>query len=79
VLAHEQHVTSLINNIMDIAIDERDHATKSFLNWFIDEQVEEESAAEAIISELKLIDGKGNGILMMDREFRARVFTPPVA
>ena len=78
VLAHEQHVTSLINNIMDIAIDERDHATKSFLNWFIDEQVEEESAAEAIISELKLIDGKGNGILMMDREFRARVFTPPV-
>lgn len=79
VLAHEQHVTSLINNIMDIAIDERDHATKSFLNWFIDEQVEEESTAEAIISELKLIDGKGNGILMMDREFRARVFTPPVA
>lgn len=78
VLAHEQHVTSLINNIMDIAIDERDHATKSFLNWFIDEQVEEESAAEAIISELRLIDGKGNGILMMDREFRARVFTPPV-
>jgi len=79
VLAHEQHVTSLINNIMDIAIDEKDHATKSFLNWFIDEQVEEESAAEAIISELKLIDGKGNGILMMDREFRARVFIPPVA
>lgn len=78
VLAHEQHVTSLINNIMDIAIDERDHATKSFLNWFIDEQVEEESAAEAILSELKLIDGKGNGILMMDREFRTRVFTPPV-
>jgi len=76
VLAHEQHVTSLINNIMDIAIDERDHATKSFLNWFIDEQVEEESNAEAIISELKLIDGKGNGILMMDREFRARVFNP---
>lgn len=79
VLSHEQHVTSLINNIMDIAIDEKDHATKSFLNWFIDEQVEEESAAEAIISELKLIDGKGNGILMMDREFRARVFIPPVA
>ena len=76
VLAHEQHVTSLINNLMDIAIDERDHATRSFLNWFVDEQVEEESTAEAIIAELKLIDGKGNGILMMDREFRARVFNP---
>ena len=76
VLAHEQHVTSLINNLMDIAIDERDHATRSFLNWFVDEQVEEESTAEAIIAELKLIDGKGNGILMMDREFRTRVFNP---
>lgn len=76
VLAHERHVTSLINNLMDIAIDERDHATRSFLNWFVDEQVEEESTAEAIIAELKLIDGKGNGILMMDREFRARVFNP---
>jgi ferritin len=76
VLAHERHVTNLINNIMDIAIEERDHATKSFLNWFIDEQVEEESTAEAILDELKLIDGKGNGILMLDREFRARVFNP---
>jgi ferritin len=76
VLAHERHVTSLINNIMDIAIEERDHATKSFLNWFIDEQVEEESTAEAILDELKLIDGKGNGILMLDREFRARAFNP---
>lgn len=79
VLKHEQHVTSLINNIMDIAIEEKDHATRSFLNWFVDEQVEEESAAEGIISELKMIDGRGNGIMMMDREFRARVFTPPVA
>lgn len=79
VLTHEQHVTSLINNIMDIAIEEKDHATRSFLNWFVDEQVEEESTAEGIISELKLIDGRGNGIMMMDREFRARVFTPPVA
>jgi ferritin len=76
VLAHEQHVTSLINNIMDIAIDERDHATKSFLNWFIDEQVEEESNAEAILADLKLIDGKGNGIMMMNREFKTRVFNP---
>ena len=37
---HEQLVTSLINNLMEVAIEEKDHATKSFLNWFIDEQVE---------------------------------------
>lgn len=78
VLTHERHVTSLINSIIDIAIEERDHATKSFLNWFVDEQVEEEATAEKIINELKLIEGKGNGILMMDREFAARVFVPPV-
>lgn len=78
VLSHERHVTSLIYSIMDIAVAERDHATQSFLNWFVDEQVEEEATAETIIDELKLIDGKGNGVLMMDREFRARVFTPPV-
>ncbi|SCZ79168.1 ferritin [Acidaminobacter hydrogenoformans] len=76
VLSHEQHVTSLINNIMDIAIDEKDHATRSFLNWFVDEQVEEEANAEAILADLKLIDGKGNGIMMMNREFKTRVFNP---
>lgn len=76
VLSHEQHVTSLIYKIMDIAIEEKDHATRSFLNWFVDEQVEEESTAESILDELKLIDGRGNGIMMMDREFRSRVFNP---
>jgi len=75
---HEQYVTSLINNLMDLAISENDHATKSFLNWFIDEQVEEEASMETIVNKLKLIDGKGNGMLMLDKELSARVFTPPV-
>ncbi len=77
VLKHERHVTSLINNLMDVAIDERDHATKSFLNWFIDEQVEEEAAAEDILNQLKLVEGDGRGLLMLDREFATRTFTPP--
>ena len=76
-LEHERHVTSLINNLMDIALEESDHATASFLRWYIDEQVEEEAAAESILTQLKFIGGQGNAILMMDREFAARTFIPP--
>ncbi len=76
-LIHEIKVTGLINNLMDIAIKESDHATKSFLQWFVDEQVEEEANAEQIIQNLKLINGEGQGLLMMDREMQARVFVNP--
>ena len=72
-------MTSLINNLMDIAHEERDHATASFLQWYIDEQVEEEAAAESILTQLKFIGGQGNAILMLDREMAVRVFTPPAA
>lgn len=77
-LKHEYHVTSLINHLMDLAIEERDHATKSFLNWYIDEQVEEEANVTALTEQLKLIDGKGHGMLMLDKELATRVFVPPV-
>lgn len=77
VLKHEEHVTSLINNLMDIAIEEKDHATKSFLQWFVDEQVEEEASAQEIIDSLKLVDVKGNGLFMLDRELKQRVFVDP--
>ena len=71
---HEQHVTSLINKLVDIAIEERDHAAQSFLKWFVDEQVEEEANVQEILDTLKLINGQGNGIFMLDREMRQRVF-----
>lgn len=79
VLKHELHVTDLINNLVDVAIEEKDHASNSFFKWFIDEQVEEEANVEQILSQLKLIDGKGDGILLMDRELATRTFVPPVA
>lgn len=71
---HEQHVTGLINNLVDVAIEERDHACQSFLKWFVDEQVEEEANVQEILDTLKLINGQGNGIFMLDREMRQRVF-----
>ncbi|MCT4637312.1 MAG: ferritin [Bacteroidales bacterium] len=76
-LAHEEKVTSLVNNLMDIAIKESDHATKSFLQWFIDEQVEEEANVSEILDSLRLINGEGHGLFMMDKEMKARTFVPP--
>jgi ferritin len=77
VLAHEQKVTGLINNLVDISQQENDHATRSFLQWYVDEQVEEEANAEQILNNLKLIKGEGQGLLMMDRELQVRVFVDP--
>ncbi|HCC48875.1 MAG TPA: ferritin [Elusimicrobia bacterium] len=71
---HEQKVSALINNIMDIAMAERDHATASMLNWFIDEQVEEEANASEIAEKLKLIGDSKEGLFMQDKELSTRVF-----
>ena len=78
-LEHERFVTKSINELMDIAVKENDHASASFLKWFVDEQVEEESTDKKILSKLKLVEGNGYGLLMIDQELAARVFTPPAA
>ena len=79
VVAHEQKVTGLINALVDLAIGEKDHATRSFLNWFVDEQVEEEDSANEVLGQLTLAAESPGGILMIDRELGTRVFTPPPA
>jgi ferritin len=76
-LTHEQHVTSLINNLMDVAQSEHDNATATLLQWFINEQVEEEAAADQIVQQLKLADGAAAALFMIDRELGARVLTTP--
>ena len=78
-LEHEQMVTGMIDSLMDISISESDHATKSFLQWFVDEQVEEEANVGQILNNLKLIKGEGQGLLMMDREMQMRQFVDPFA
>ncbi|MBU1341919.1 MAG: ferritin [Proteobacteria bacterium] len=74
---HEKLVSKLINDLMDLAIKENDHAAKNHLNWFVEEQVEEESNMETIVNKLKLIGGEGHGLLMLDNELAQRIFTPP--
>lgn len=74
---HEKLVSSLINDLMDLAIKENDHAAKNHLNWFVEEQVEEEASMDTILNKLKLIGGEGHGLLMLDNDLAQRVFTPP--
>ncbi len=75
-LEHESYVSSSINGLMDIAISENDHAARSFLQWFVEEQVEEEANADRILSQLKMIGERIEGVLMLDRELAKRVFVP---
>lgn len=76
-LTHEQKVTSLINDLYNLAIEEKDHATRSMLTWFVDEQVEEEDSARDIIDQLRMIECNKLGLYMIDKEMAARVYSTP--
>ncbi|MBL3593883.1 MAG: ferritin [Synergistaceae bacterium] len=69
---HEQYVTGRIHSLVELAQAEKDHATASFLTWFVDEQVEEEASVDAIVEKLRLIEGSRHGLFMMDRELGQR-------
>jgi len=74
---HEQTVTASINSLADLAIKESDHATHILLQWFITEQVEEESTTSDIAERLKIMKDFPGGLIMMDAELKTRVFVPP--
>ncbi len=76
---HEAYITGRINELMNLAIKEKDHATANFLGWFVDEQVEEEDNVNEVVQKLRLLGSDGGGLFMMDRDMATRVFTPPVA
>lgn len=79
VLAHEQKVTALIETLIETATSLKDRATEVFLQWYINEQVEEEATADEILQKLKLVSGAPGGMFMMDRELGQRSFAPPAA
>ena len=76
-LTHEQYITKSINDLMDLAMKKKDHATQIFLEWYVTEQVEEEENDNDIIAQLKLIGDNPHALLMLDRELTARVATIP--
>jgi ferritin len=63
--------------LVDIAIEEREHATNSFLKWFVDEQVEEEESFQGLVGRLSLMGDKPSNLFMLDAELAQRVFTLP--
>lgn len=76
-LEHEQYITKSINDLMELAIAEKDHASQIFLQWYVTEQVEEEGNDNEIIAQLKLIGKDVQGLMLLDRELAARVTTVP--
>ena len=71
-LHHEEHISACINDLVVLAREERDFAAEQLLNWFVDEQVEEEATQAGIADQLKLIKSEGHGLLMIDREVGGR-------
>lgn len=70
---HEQKVTGLINHLVNLAIAEKDHAAASFLQWFVNEQVEEEATVVRIIDQLRLVGDNGVALYMIDQQLGQRV------
>jgi ferritin len=71
-LAHEQHITGRIHGLFGQALEEKDFASTGFLQWFVDEQVEEEKNATDILNWLKMAGDKGQGLIMVDRNLAGR-------
>ncbi len=72
---HELFVTKSIYKIVDLSLEEKDHKTNAFLQWFVNEQAEEEASMDDNIKKLQLIENDGRGILMLDNELMAKVYT----
>ena len=71
---HEQKVTGMINDLYDLAKEEKDYAFQEVLHWFIKEQVEEEANSSEISNNLKKVGNDGNGLLLIDQQLANRVF-----
>lgn len=77
-LEHERSVTARINKLVDLTQEDSDHATGTFLQWFINEQVEEEGSVKKIVDELKLVGDSGQALFIMNRELAQRTFNLPL-
>lgn len=76
-LEHEKKVTAMINNIAAIANADKDYAAINRINWFVDEQVEEEESAREMITTFEAVEGNKYGMYMIDKELAARTYNVP--
>lgn len=79
VVAHEAKVTGLVNDLVEVALSEKDHAANIFLQWFVAEQVEEEASVGEVLDKLKMIGDDSAGMFAIDMELGKRVFNAPSA
>ncbi len=77
-LAHERRMTEALNDLSDLALQQKDHATYNLLQWFVTEQVEEEATVTGIIAKLRIVGGDGYGLLVVDNELGSRPAPPAV-
>ncbi len=76
---HERMISGRINDLVSLAVEEKDHATNNMLQWFVAEQVEEEASVDAIVTQMRLVGENGHGLFMIDRELRGRTFVDETA
>jgi ferritin len=79
VLAHERGVTDRINKIASLAVEEKDHATYTFILWYVNEQIEEEKNVDEILAKINLMGNSPALLFHLDAELAARTFTDPFA
>lgn len=78
-LKHEQFVTGCINELMGKAVDERDYATQTFLQWYVTEQIEEEANVNDILAPLRMVGDDKGGLMMIDQQLAQRLAPTPFA
>lgn len=71
-LEHEQYITGRINDLVNLAVQEKDHATAAMLQWFVNEQVEEEAAADSIVQQLRMAENAPGALLMLNHAMGER-------
>ena len=69
---HEQYITGRIGDLVNLAVEEKDHAANAFLQWFVNEQVEEEASVDGIVQKLKMAEKSPGALLMLDHELGQR-------
>ena len=77
-LDHEKYITKSIHELLDLVLEDKDYTTASFLNWFVDEQSEEEESMSKIVKKLRLLNENPAGLFMLDQELAQRAYIPPV-
>jgi ferritin len=77
VMEHEQYITASINDLYEVTLNEKDYTTGNFLQWYINEQIEEESTMSTILDKINLVGNDKSGMFHIDKELSAMAAAAP--